>query len=142
MILPTGRSRTVLLGAAVLAVVTVAFFLVFDIGTVSGSSRELPVIRIGQVDPQPGEDQAQPAAAASDAAGSSAAPATSRGTSSNATVSSGTTSRPSGGYTDTTTREYVQEGVRVQDHWPTTTSTDGWGDWDGSSNHRPRTGRR
>jgi hypothetical protein len=146
MILPTGRSTPVLAGAAILLVVSVAFFFVFDLSTALGSSSELPIVRIGQKDGQP---QGQPTITATTAvvavAGTahSASASTTGGDSSQGDQPSPNHSGyQQDGATGTTMREYVEEDVRVQGHWSTTTTTThSSDDRDGGSDHHDSGGR-
>jgi hypothetical protein len=146
MILPTGRSRMVLLGTGILVVLAVASFLVFSFGTGSVASGELPVVRIGQVDQQATEDQAEPDSTTTTVGAATTATAVSSGTSSGSaggSVSpSGAVSSLSSPTTQSTVRQYVQEDVRVQDSRPSRDNGGSSRDSNDGSYRRPGQGRR
>jgi hypothetical protein len=144
MILPTGRTATVLAGATVFLVVSVAFFLVFDLSTALGSSSELPIVRIGQEVAQSQSAQVQPTTATTTVAAITAATAVSVAHSSGASAapSSGSGGHKTNATTDTTTRQIVQEKVRVQGHKSTTTTTAHGSDHGNSGSHRSNPGGR
>jgi len=133
MILPTGRSRMVLLGVAVLVVLAGASFLVFNLGTDSVSSQELPIVRIGQVADQTGEGQEPP----------DSTTVTVDATDSSSSSGGDSYYTPgSSGYTQTTVRQFVQEDVRMQNAWPTRDDSTVHGDKDGGPSRQPGSGRR
>lgn len=126
----TGRFTTFVAGAAVLLVVTGAFFTVFDLNTALGSSLGLPIVRIGQEAVQLQEDQEQAAedstyvASATVGAAGTARTSSSEGearltpipTTSAPTTSTPTTMAGAGKVItqpDSSEREYVEEEVQV-----------------------------
>jgi len=131
MILSTGRLTTLAAGVTLFTVVSVAFFLVFDLSTALGSSSELPIVRIGEMEDQFSDEQTQQATGANTVSSPAGNVTQSSGAADGDTPTSVHGAAPSqdnrDAASDATTRKYVQEAVRVQknDDRPTITTKPG-----------------
>lgn len=129
VILPSGRSMTVIVGAAVLVVVTTASALVFDFSTALGSSEDLPIVRISEYGDDVGATMTLGTSPRSTgtSTGSPTVGASTVDRSKLGTSDDGDTSRWS--YSDGTTREFVPEEVWIRRDGRSRDSNDR-GDWD------------